>query len=68
MYIKFYLPTGVSKLRYGPVTMSIKTFTTSHKIVLKRDNINKFSLLVSDEYVLNSVFLQCFVAEIPTTK
>ena len=30
------------KLRYGPVTRNIKTFTTSHKLqIVKCDNVNK---------------------------
>ena len=31
IFTKFYLPT-VFQLRYGPLTLNIKTFTTSHKI------------------------------------
>ena len=35
---------SVPKLRYGPPTLNNKTCNTSHKIILKRDNINCFCL------------------------
>ena len=45
---KFYIPTNVLKLRYGPLTMNIKTSVTSHKI-----NQSNVTILIICVYVLN---------------
>ena len=47
IYTKFYLPS-VPQLRYGPLTLNIKTRTTSHKII-NHDNINSFHLCLKNK-------------------
>ena len=47
---KYYLPTVFQSWEYGPVTLNIKMFTTSHKNH-SSVAIYTFSFLVSDEYV-----------------